>query len=412
MRKNLPLLLLILAELLISGCIIKRPPKVNRPPEVPQDILSPSRSRELKAGEIIHVSTRLKMDKAKLLDIVSSGRLICVGETHDNINAHRVQLAVIKGLNERFPGKIAIGMEMFREPVQEILDRWTAGELTELEFLKRSMWLENWSMDFGYYREILEYARDNHLDLVALNPPKDIQNKIRISGLENLPEEVRKTLPEIDVTDPYHRALIQAVYGAHVKGTTGFDSFYSVQVLWEETMAENVVRYLRSPRGEGKKIVVLAGVGHVQFGFGIPKRVLRRMALPYYIIIPNEISIPKEKEIEMMKYESPEIPLLPADFLWMVAYEELKTDHVRLGVQLSDSEGSVKVVEVSSGSLGERAGIRVGDVILMLDGQKVIESYDLIYYLGKKGFGDSATVTLKRFGAEIQVKLKFDPLTK
>lgn len=412
MRKSLIVLFLILAELLISGCSIKRLPKMDRPQDVPQDILSPSRSGELKAGDIIHVSTRLKMDETKLMDIISSGRLICVGETHDNINAHRVQLAVIKGLNERFPGKIAIGMEMFREPVQETLDRWIAGELTELEFLKSSRWLTNWGMDFGYYREILEYARDNHLDLVALNPSKDIQNKIRSTGLESLPEEVRNTLPEIDITDPYHRALIQAVYGAHAKGSTSFDSFYRVQVLWEETMAENVVRYLRSPRGEGKKVVVLAGIGHVQYGFGIPKRVLRRMALPYYIIIPNEISIPKEKEVQMMKYESPEIPLLPADFLWMVAYEDLKTDHVRLGVQISDAEGSVKVVEVSPGSIGERAGIRVGDVILLLDGQKVIESYDLIYYLGKKGFGDTSTVTLKRDSTEIKVNLKFDPLAK
>lgn len=379
---------------------------MDRPPEVPEDILSPSRSGELKAGDILHVPTRLKMDEAKLLDIISSGRLICVGETHDNLNAHRTQLAIIKGLNQRFPGKIAIGMEMFREPVQEILNRWTAGELTELEFLKRSRWHANWGMDFGYYREILTYARDNRLDLVALNPSKEIQNKIRGSGLEGLPEEVRKTLPELDVTDPYHRALIQAIYGAHLKGSTSFDSFYRVQVLWEESMAENVVRYLRSPRGQGKKIVVLAGIGHVQYGFGIPKRVLRRMPLPYYIILPSEISIPKGQKDRAMKYESPDIPLLPADFLWMVAYEEMRSDPVRLGVQISDAEGSVKVVEVSPGSLAERAGIRVGDVILMLDGQKVLESYDLTYYLGKKDWGDSATLTLRRDGSEIIAALK------
>jgi uncharacterized iron-regulated protein len=399
--ETLCFILLILAGVLVSGCAM------DRLPEVTQDILSSSQRGELKAGDIVHVPTRLKMDETQMLDIIASGRLIYVGETHDNIHAHHVQLAVIKGLHERFPGNIAIGMEMFREPVQEILDQWTAGELTEIEFLKRSRWHANWNLDFGYYREILEYARDNHIDLVALNPPRELQRTVSKSGLENLPEEIRKTLPETDLTDTYHRSLIEAVYGAHLKESGSFDSFYRVQVLWEETMAENVVRYLRSPSGEGKKIVVLAGTGHVQYGFGIPKRVLRRMPLAYHIILPEEISIPEDKPDRTMKYESPEIPLLPTDFLWMVAYKDLKSDRVRLGVQISDAEGSVKVVEIAPGSLAEHVDIRPGDIILMLDQQKILETYDLIYYLEKKNVGDSATVTIKRNGTEINKSVTF-----
>ncbi|MBI2876046.1 MAG: ChaN family lipoprotein [Candidatus Tectomicrobia bacterium] len=384
-----------------------RRPKTERLPEVAQDPLSSSRIRELKAGEIIHIPTRLKMDEARLFEIISSGRLICVGETHDNLSAHRVQLAIIKGLNERFPGKIALGMEMFRKPVQEVLDQWTAGELTEIEFLKRSQWHDNWGIDFGYYREILAYAQEHRIDVVALNPAREIQNQVRLSGLEGLPEAVRKSLPEIDVTDPYHRALLQAVYGAHSKGSGNFESFYRVQVLWEETMAENVVQYLQSPRGQGKKFVVLAGAGHIHYGFGIPKRVLRRMALPYYLILPHEVSIPTAEEGQGMEYESPDIPLLPADFFWMVTYDRLKSDPVRLGVQVSDSEGTVKVVEVSPGSPAEQAGVKAGDTILMLDGQKIAESHDLVHYLGRKNFGDTATLTLQRGGAEIRAEVTF-----
>lgn len=402
MRKNVRVHLLLLTVFLTFGCAI-----MNRLLKAAKDDPSPSWNVELKAGDIIHLPTHLKMDETQMLDIISSGRLICVGETHDNIQAHRAQLAVIKGLNERFPGKIAIGMEMFREPVQGILDRWTAGELTELDFLKASQWHANWSLDFGYYREILEYARDHSLDVVALNPSKEIQREVSRNGLENLPEEVRKTLPEIDVTDPYHRALSEAVYGAHVKGAGNFESFYRVQVLWEETMAENVVRYLRSPRGEGKKIVVLAGVGHVQYGFGIPKRVLRRMALPYSIIIPNEVSIPQGKEDRTMEYQTPDIPLLPADFLWTVEYEGLEFDHVRLGVQVSDVEGAVKVVEVTPGSLAEQTGIRIEDIILMLDEHLIAETYDLNYYLEGKRFGDRATLILQRDNSEMKIDLEF-----
>ena len=66
-------------------------------------------------------------------------------------------------------------MEMFRTPQQESLDRWTADELGEVEFLKESGWYENWQMNFLYYRDILTLAREEGIDVVALNPPMDLQ---------------------------------------------------------------------------------------------------------------------------------------------------------------------------------------------------------------------------------------------
>ena len=55
------------------------------------------------------------------------------------------------------------------------------------------------------------------------------------------------------------------------------DSFLKVQLLWEETMASRIVEYLDGEKGDGKKMVVITGSMHIQHGYGVPKKVLRRM---------------------------------------------------------------------------------------------------------------------------------------
>ncbi len=40
-----------------------------------------------------------------------------------------------------------------------------------------------------------------------------------------------------------------------------------------ETMAQGVVRFLQSPQGTDRIMMVIAGNGHVNYGFGIPEAV-------------------------------------------------------------------------------------------------------------------------------------------
>ena len=69
--------------------------------------------------------------------------------------------------------------------------------MTELEFLQATRWQKSWGVDFGNYKAILDFARDRHIDLIALNPPMDLQDQVRRHGLDSLPDEVRSQLPEI-----------------------------------------------------------------------------------------------------------------------------------------------------------------------------------------------------------------------
>jgi uncharacterized iron-regulated protein len=364
------------------------------------------------AGDIHHVPTGLKVTLDGAMDMIAGARLVFVGETHDNIHAHVVELAVIQELDRRFPGRIAIGMEMFRVPQQEALDRWTRGELSERDFLKEAKWYENWGSDFGYYRDILLFARDNGIDVIALNPSRELEREVRKGGVDNVAEDLREALPEIGPIDPYQRSVLKAVYGDHIPSEGMFESFLRTQVFWEETMAERVVAYLESPRGEGKTMVTLTGGWHVRYGFGLPRKVLRRMAVPYVIVLPQEIVIPEGNRDRLMDVALPEIPLLPADFVWMVPYEDLEDRQVRMGVLLREGDGKMIVEAVIPGSPADKAGIEKGDAIVSLDGEPVSDMADIRILLGGKGFGDRGVVSVVRDGEEKTIDMEFFRLPK
>lgn len=358
--------------------------------------------------DIYHVATGTRLSFDGMMEMVAPSRVVYVGEAHTNIHAHRVQLEIIREMERRFPGRIAIGMEMFRHPQQESLDRWTRGDLTELEFLKESKWFENWQSDFGYYRDIMTFAREQGMDIVALNPPKELQQAVGMNRIESLPPEQIAKLPETDSSDPFQRQVMGAIFSGHEGGQNMLDAFFRVQFFWEETMAESIVSYLTGDRGRGKKMVVLTGGSHVEYGYGIPKKVLRRLPAAYSIILSAPISIPEEKKDDvLMDVQIPDVPLLSADFLWMVPYEDLEGDGVRMGIMMKSDEGSIFVEKVLEGSPAETAGIAAGDRIVNLDGLQVEDMGDVLLVVKSKKRGEELTAVVERGGSPLTLQVLF-----
>jgi uncharacterized iron-regulated protein len=359
-------------------------------------------------NDIYHIPTGLKLSFKGMMDMMDGSRIIYVGETHNNVHAHRVQLEILRELKKRYPQRIAVGMEMFREPQQESLDRWTRGELTELQFLQTSRWFENWGSSFGYYRDIMNFARDKDIDVVALNPPMDLQYKVGMG--KPLTPEQQAQIPETDSSDPYQRAVIQAVYGAHERGEQMQKAFLRVQLLWEENMAEQIVNYLGSPRGEGKIMVVFTGENHVQYGFGVPKKVVRRLPVPYHIVLPAILSRPDESPDDQATYMSvdmPDIPLLAGDFIWAVPYETLSEEKVLMGIRLNFEDGSGVVTKVGEDSAAMKAGVLPGDILVKLDGEEIRAMEDVSLIMRSKTVGDSINIRILRDGEEMAFRAHF-----
>jgi uncharacterized iron-regulated protein len=357
-------------------------------------------------GEIFHLPTGIRVTEQQLLDMITGSRIIYIGETHDNVCAHQVQLEIIRGLAERFPGQVAVGMEMFQRPHQEAMDRWSRGGLSERDFLKKSGWYQNWGMDYRYYKAILDYIREEHIHLLALNASRELVKEVRTHGLDGLSETWQNQLPDMDFSDPHHRRVVEAFYKAHPPTSAkSFETFYQAHVLWDETMAETVANYLTTSEGSDKRLVVLAGGNHVRYGFGIPRRVFRRLPVAYTIVLPRAVSIPEDKRDRLMDVSLPEIPLAPANFLWIVTYRDL--ERVRLGVMIEEAGETLRVTKVSRGSLAAETGIQPGDLLVSFDGEDLRGSFDLLYLLGQKRPGDRARILIQRGDRSLEMTIRF-----
>ena len=310
MLSRLPLLLFFL----LAGCAANRPlMRVASPYAEPA---------ALEKGQILHLATGQIVSESQFLEYLSCYRVIFVGETHDSIDDHAVEFTVLKGLHLRWPGKLALGLEMLPRNAQAEVDAYVEGEMDEEGFAR--VWTMHWGHTFRYYEEILRYARDHRIKVLALNVDDDLKKAVREKPVAEIEADLADRLPEMDLADPYHRAMTQAIFEAHRMGAQDTEAFYRVQVLWDETMAQVAADYLRSPEGEGKRLVILAGGNHVRHGYGIPRRLFRRIPVPYVIVLPFAVEIPENKSDRMMDVEAPEFPMPSGDFVWAVGSTDLE----------------------------------------------------------------------------------------
>lgn len=348
-------------------------------------------------NQILHIPTGLLVSRDQMIDTLGTSRVIYIGEIHDNIEAHRIQLEVIQSIFARFPGKVAVGMEMFRQSAQSDLDLWVERRLSDEKFKK--LFRKNWGTGFKLYQSIFEFIKENRLPLIGLKSSKETEARLR-KGYTQV------NFPEMDENDIYHRAHAEAVFGGG-KENHGrqIDGLYKMLVLWEESMAETVAEFLNNPERSNWKLIVLAGGFHVQYGYGIPKRAFRRSPHAYSILLPVVTDVPKELKDREMKIKPVSIPLYAADFGWKIPYEVLPQNRIRLGIRIKDdSQKGVRVVSVAKNSTAEKMKIAKDDLLLELDGERISGVEDLIDLLQTKDFGDPVNLLVRRKGQKINLE--------
>jgi uncharacterized iron-regulated protein len=344
---------------------------------------------------------------AQLLYDLDTTRVIFIGESHDQIEHHQIQVRMIQDLVAN--GKdVVIGMEMFERSQQPTLDRWSQGLLTEEEFLKEVDWDTTWNMDYELYKGILDAAKTHHLKVLCLNAPRDLVKKVAGNGMQGLSPEDRKMLPEMDLTNRQHRAYIATVYKGHEKGSAkDFENFYEAQCLWDEGMAESLSEFLKSSQAQGKTVFVFAGSGHIAFGFGIPNRLYRRTSIPYQTIV---LKTWREKVNGDLTFTGASSPL--ANFLWITQPNPPEKKRPRIGVilkQQKEDQKGLQVEKVIPESPAEKAGLYPGDQLVSVEGKEITKIKDIHHALEEKGWGNDITFTIIREGTEKKITVKLPP---
>ena len=239
----------------------------------PPKLLVKETGMHFASGAIIDAKSGQAVSFDRLIEDLRQVQIVYVGEQHMDSAHHQIQLKIIQALAET-DDSLAIGMEMFDHTYQNVLNRWSAGDLDQTLFLQRVHWYANWGYDYSLYKPILDYVREHHLRLIGLNIPFCIPPKISIGGIDSLSPEEKSHLPKhIDTSDPAHRAYVEAIFRQHhhLKGRRNFEYFYQAQCVWEDAMAEAIANNLN-----GGTMVVLAGDGHIIHKFGIPNRAFAR----------------------------------------------------------------------------------------------------------------------------------------
>jgi len=288
-----------------------------------------------------------------MLDDLSAVRIVYLGEIHTIARHHGLQAEILRGLSDR-ELKLAVGMEMFSRESQPILDRWQTGNQSVADLIME-LGREHWT-NLQDYEKVLTLARERHVPIVGLNARDTLVRKVAHSGLDALTESEKREIPEgVEKINPLQDRLLRLrlrVHKAFEKAS--LDRIVLAQALRDETMAETVSGFLDSSEGKNRLMLVIAGSGHVNYGFGIPERVQRRNPLPHRIVMPTEsgelVLTEAEKRQSVPVYITHEelrfIPTPIADYLQAVPLQKERPQERR-------REDSQPVAEDSASNPGK-----------------------------------------------------------
>ncbi|WP_457621313.1 ChaN family lipoprotein [Persephonella sp.] len=327
-------------------------------------------------------------DMKSMLDQIKDKRVIFVGEKHTSFSHHAIQYSIIKTLYDA-GSDIAIGMEMFQRPFQKYLDMYVNGEISEKDLLKKTEYFKRWKYDYNLYKPILRFARKHKIPIVALNMEAEIIDKVSDNGIDSLTEEEKRKLPDsMDFSNEKYRSYLKVIFQMHKerKKDKKFINFYQSQLIWDETMAQTAADYLKN--NPEKKMIILAGNGHLRYGYGIPDRLYRRINVPYVIILNDE-----------------DIDKGIADY---VVYTQFLAGvkAKKIGVYIDITEDGLKVDDVVKDSPADKAGIKKGDVIVEFNGRKIRTIEDLrieLVYPKKEN-----EIVVLRDGKRLKLKIVFE----
>ncbi|UCC41449.1 MAG: ChaN family lipoprotein [Candidatus Aminicenantes bacterium] len=358
---------------------------------------------DISAGKIYSLREGKPISFSKMIKEMSKSHFVYVGETHNSLPMHEIQLKIIQALYEQ-ERKLSVGLEMYPGSVQETLNKWSMGILSRDEFTRESQWYVNWSYNFGFYENMFKFSKENKIPLYALNVPREIIREIRFKGWDSLSAEKKKIVPQPDLSHQEHRLLIRTIFEStelphQMKGKgleMVFEGLYRAQSAWDEVMAFNAFQANRREKG---KMVVLAGSGHLFYNLGINRRVYERSSLPFKTVIC--VVVPEEQE-------SVKVSRSLADYIWSIPEEKLPA-FPSVGLRFKKFDGLRNfVIETKPiDGAAKYAGFEKGDVVLSVDGKSFSEINELRIYLARFKWNDEVEFGILRDGQQIKILLKF-----
>lgn len=231
------------------------------------------------------------VDFEVMLADLAAADVIFVGEMHDDPNTHRLEAAILDGLQRRQRSPV-VSLEMFERDAQANLDAYLAGQMSEEAMLKSSRPWPRYATD---YRPLVERAKAAGWPVIAANVPRSIAQKVAKGGKDAIPQltdaERAHTARDLQCpVDVYFDRFAESM-ASHPMPNQSADEkqamaerYYWSQCVKDETMAEAIASAvergdaLSESKGKTKGPVVhYNGSFHSDFGLGTAERTRRRL---------------------------------------------------------------------------------------------------------------------------------------
>ena len=274
----------------------------------------------LKIGQLFEVKTGQVISFESLKPRLLDTDVIYIGEEHYTPSHIEAALTIMKVLlaENRKP---ALAMEMFSWDGQAALDRYRRGEFSTTEqFLQESAWEKNWGGDFKDYEPLITFAKNHHLNVYALNPPRPLVRLVASKGLAEALQDPAMNEWNIEksmsLDDPeYRRIIFDQIKECHGgMPDKMYQRFFEASIFRDEGMAKVIKEYLKTNR-TNRPIVSYTGGGHIQYRVPVPNRVRKGQDSQLKDISIYLIALDPTREEEAVEAIHDGI----ADYVWLTA---------------------------------------------------------------------------------------------
>jgi len=203
----------------------------------------------------------------KALDALMGYNVIFFGEDHNSRVAHEGELTLLTGLAGRDAG-LVLALEMFERDVQDALNDYLEGTISEGQFLELARPWPNYQED---YRPLVEFAKAQAIPVIAANVPRRTAAGVAMADAisSDVVGKDSTYLPpnvHLDSEEYYERfaALMKKMpHSTPMKGMN-VEALYKAQVLKDAVMAASLEPFL------DHRILFCCGRFHSDYHLGIP----------------------------------------------------------------------------------------------------------------------------------------------
>jgi len=245
----------------------------------------------------------------ELLRQIDEVDVVLLGELHDHVVGHAVQLAVVEDVMDAYPQSV-LALEMLERDEQLRVDDYME-DFIDAKKLASITQSDNWGGKGGWsawYQPIIDVVKERGGSVVAANAPRRYVRLARIDGYEKIDElpTARRAFvdyPE-ELSNGKYRQRFWELASHDEDGEEGVEidvttidpsdpmlpTFKSMQA-WDATMAQSIVNAKPS---QSRKVVLLVGQFHVEYDGGIVQELRKRLPGVRVLVVSIQREIPEE----------------------------------------------------------------------------------------------------------------------